>query len=527
MSEQDIAFPASPSIMDHPASATLGWRALEIVKWGFSFPVMLGAFLVGRVFWSGRGFLLDPDVWWHIKDGLTILATHRWPTTDPYSFTVHGQPWIAFEWGGEVLIGWVSKFGVQAMDALWIGLGSAVVIALYVYGTIRTRNSKAGFLAAGLLSSFAIVSFTLRPQMLGYLYIVLTLIILERFRQGKSKSIWLLPPLMLVWINTHGSWPVGLGTFFVYWMCGLVEFRMGGVEAKKWKPKERWQLALAFLLSAVVLPLNPYGTRLVALPFQVAAGYPICHASVQEWLPMLFNTTGAQFFLLLFLAFVVLQMAYRFTWRLDEMFLCLFGFAMACIHVRFVMIFVPFFTPIVAVIAARWLRPYDRAKDKYVLNAVLIAGVVVAMIHYFPTTRQLDEKVAANFPVHAVEYLREHPVPGAMFDSYDFGGYLIWSGYKTFIDGRGEIFEDGGVLQDYLDLSLLQRPGGLDVLRRYNIQSCILGRDASLSVVLADLPGWQKVYSDNTSVIFVRRSSQETGGSARVQAGSQGRTRRL
>ena len=120
---------------------------------------MLGTFLVGATFYAGRKFTVDPDMWWHITTGQTILATHHWPTVDPYSFTVHGQPWIAFEWLGDVLIGAVARIGgVRGLDALLIVLGSAVMLALYVFATIRARNSKAGFLAAAILFTLALRS---------------------------------------------------------------------------------------------------------------------------------------------------------------------------------------------------------------------------------------------------------------------------------------------------------------------------------------------------------------------------------
>src|SRR5579863_5758542 len=75
---------------------------LEVLKWMFSFPAMLGTFLVGRVFYEARGFFVDPDVWWHIKVGQDILRTHHWPTTDTYSFTAASTIWIAYEWLGEI-----------------------------------------------------------------------------------------------------------------------------------------------------------------------------------------------------------------------------------------------------------------------------------------------------------------------------------------------------------------------------------------------------------------------------------------
>ena len=65
---------------------------------------MLASLLVGVVFVHARLFNVDPDLWWHIKVGETILKTHHWPTTDVYSFTVNGQPWLAYEWLGDVLL---------------------------------------------------------------------------------------------------------------------------------------------------------------------------------------------------------------------------------------------------------------------------------------------------------------------------------------------------------------------------------------------------------------------------------------
>jgi hypothetical protein len=499
------------TLRDRPLG--VGARALDALKRVFSFPAMLGTFLVGAAFYCGRAFTVDPDLWWHIKTGQTILATHHWPTTDPFSFTVHGQPWIAFEWGGDVLLASVSQTGgVRALDFLLIALAAAVMLALYVLGTIRSGKSKAGFLAAAVLFPLANPSFTLRPQMLGYLFLVCTLIVLELFRQGKKWPMWLLPPLFLVWVNTHGSWVIGIGAVFLYWVCGLFEFRKGGIEAKKWTWPERRTISLVFLLSVIATAITPYGTRLAAFPFSVASDYSFSQAYISEWLPMPFQLSGGKIFLALILGFFLLQMAFEFTWRLEELLLLVGGIVMACLHVRFILLFVPFAMPLLAVIAARWMDSYHEAKDKYVLNGILMAGAVVAMVHYFPSRAGLQKKVQDKFPVQAVEYLREHPVPGPMFDSYGFGGYLVWSGYQVFIDGRSELYDAGGVFNDYVEAARLE-PGGLDVLRRYQIQSCLLEPNEPLTTVLTALPGWQRVYSDRTSVLFVRRKTESgTGG---------------
>src|SRR6267143_2108826 len=67
----------------------------------FSFPAMLGALLVGAVAIIARTFFVDPDVWWHIKQGEFILTTGHVPTKDIYSLTLAGRPWTAYEWLGD------------------------------------------------------------------------------------------------------------------------------------------------------------------------------------------------------------------------------------------------------------------------------------------------------------------------------------------------------------------------------------------------------------------------------------------
>ncbi len=501
------------------ARSTAGSRALEMLKWVVSFPAMLGMFLVGETFYRGRLFTVDPDMWWHIKTGQTILATHHWPTVDPYSFTAHGQPWMAFEWLGDVLIGAASRIGgLRGLDALLIVAGSAVMIALYVFATIRSGDSKAGFLATLALFFLASASFTMRSQMFGYLFLVLTLTALELFRQGKQWPIWLLPPLLLVWVNTHGSFIIGLGVIFVYLVCGLKEFRLGGIEARRWTLKERIRLESVFALCLAVLPITPYGTGLAVFPFNVAFSQPVGVGNVLEWRPMPFDQLGGKIFLAMVLGFFVVQMALQLKWRLEELVLFLGGVAEACIHVRFILLFVPFFVPVLATVFARWLPRYDRKKDKYVLNAVLMASVIALMWHYFPSKASLDKKVAQDFPSQAVEYLRQHPAPGPMFDEYGFGGYLVWSGQKVFIDGRSEVYERVGVLSDYLYIMQL-KPGALTVLRNYGVQSCLIGRDTPLATVLAALPDWQRVYWDQTSALFVRRAALRSGAKSDTAAG--------
>jgi hypothetical protein len=490
-------------------------RLANLLRVVFSFPAMLGALLVGAVFVARRSFAVDPDLWWHIKNGQNILATHRWPTTDPFSFTVAGQPWISTEWLGDVLFAGVARIaGLPGLEALLIVLGGAVMLALYALATLRSGNSKAGFVAAVVLLVFANASFSLRPQMLGYLFLILTVIALEQFRQGRSKYLWFLPLLFFVWVNAHGSFVMGMVAIGAYWAGGLFEFRLGGIESRRWTAAQRLRIEIVFLLSLIGLTITPYGSQLAVYPFQVASSLPIGVANVLEWQPMPFNILGGKLFLGLLFGFFLAQMAFRFTWRLEELGLFLFGTMMACLHVRFLLLFVPFFAPLLGTMLGRWLPGYERSRDKYFINAGLIAGAAAAMVWFFPSRGEMEKFVARDFPVRAVEYMEQHAVPGPMLNSYAFGGYLVWKDIKVFVDGRADPYERGGSLADYFYMTHLKR-GAPAVLRGYGVNSCLLEPDEPLATLLASLPGWQKVYADNLSVLFVKRNSADSSDAQR------------
>ena len=484
---------------------------LNLLHQIFSFPAMLGGLLVVGVFAARHNFEVDPDLWWHLKVGENILATHRWPTVDPYSFTAGGQPWLAYEWLGDVFFAAVARIaGLQGLQALLIILSAAIMLALYGYATLRSRNSKAGFVVAALMLILAALNFNLRPQMLGYLFLILTLVALERFRRGQSAALWFLPPLFLIWINTHGSWEIGLGTLLFYWLCGLKEMRFGDIEMHAWKPEERMRLSLVFLLCLAVIPVTPYGTRLAAYPFDVASSLPLNMTQIDEWQPMPLSSFGPKLFLTLVLSTIALQIAFRFKWRMEDVVLFCGATAMALIHRRFVLVFVPFFVPVFASMLARWVPRYHREKDPYALNAALMAMMLGAMIHYFPSRSQVEDNVSAHFPVNAVNYLKDHPVSGPMFNSYGFGGYLVYSRgdeHKVFIDGRGELYEHAGVFADYLHITLV-KPGLLGVLRNYGIKECLVGREDPIAVFLSALPEWTQIYADPVSVIFIRSDNR-------------------
>ncbi len=149
-----------------------------------SFQVLLGAILVSGVFVAERSIRLDPDTWWHIKAGSDILATHHFPIADPYSFTVRGAPWIAYEWLGDVVMSLAARAGLRGTELLLVASSSLITLLIYYYAWLKCKECKAAFLATFAVAPLAMLSMTVRPQLFGYIFLLVTLICLERFRQG-------------------------------------------------------------------------------------------------------------------------------------------------------------------------------------------------------------------------------------------------------------------------------------------------------------------------------------------------------
>jgi hypothetical protein len=479
-----------------------------------SFPALLALLLVAGVYARARVNYPDPDTWWHIAVGEHILRTGAWPQADFFSATVSGNHWIAYEWLGEVAMALAVRVGgLAGQTLLQILLSGLLMILLFYDALLRCGRVKASFVACTLLLPAAAFFFTLRPQVMGYILLLVTLVGLRRYRQGRQKTLWALPLVFLVWANTHGSFSFGLFAIGVYWASGLAAFRFASVFAERWSPEQRIHIAATFLLCLLALTITPYGTRLAAYPLEMALFQPVNVANIIEWQPLSPDIVMGKIFLVVLLLFFLAQLVARPLFRAEEVTLLLFAVFAAAMHRRFLLLFVIVFAPLLALVLARRIPRYEPGRDRPALNAALAVLILAAMVYFFPSHESLEGRVAGYYPHRAVEYLRENPVDGTVWNEYGWGGYLIWTmgpKHKVFIDGRADIYEYAGVLDDYLRIARLA-PDALPLLRKYGVEACLVRREAPLATLLGALPEWERTYADSVSVVFVRKGSEARG----------------
>ncbi len=481
-----------------------------------SFPVLLGAMLVAGAFagtrWReipGGKLFTQGDTWWHIAVGEKILSEHAFPTVGGYSCTAAGADWVAHEWLGEVVMTLAARqSSLAGLTVLLVGLSCLLMLLLYVYSYLRSRNPKAAAIACALVLPVAAAQFTLRPQLIGWIFLLLTLLCLELFRSGQPKALWILPALFLLWVNTHGSFLLGLAFMLIYLVSGLFNFETGSLVAKRWTGPQRLQLLIVLLLSVLVLTITPYGTRLATYPLELTLSHPLIISSVTEWQPIDFSTPYAKVFLFLLLLLVCWLLVFRESGvRLEDAVLLLLAIYGTCMHRRLVVVFALVAAPLLAQMLVRWLPDYRPEKDHPLLNAALLLLIAVGVVGLFPSQEKLENVLGSVYPRGAAKYLGQHPVHACLFNEISWGGYLIWEGgrkQEVFIDGRLEIYEGSGVLRDYIHLTGV----GSDVrmlLKKYGVEACLLRRSASLATYLSALPEWECVYHDELSSLYVKK----------------------
>ena len=471
-----------------------------------TFPIAVSfALVVLTVLTVSRRFN-DLDLWWHLKIGQQIWATHSIPRFDTFSYTTNHHLRTPHEWLSEwFLFGVYHFFGYTGLMAWMCVVGSGIVVSSYLLAWLYSGNAKTAFVPAMITWFFATSVFSVRPQLLGFLFLSLELLILEVARRRDGRFCYGLPLLFLVWVNCHASFSLGFAVLVLTYACASIQMHAGLVSTLNWPPAFRRDLRFAAVASLLAIFLNPVGISLVLYPFDTLFHQHSVIGNIQEWQPLTVQDgRGLGLFLLVavLVGIVLLQKSSLYTQEIGFLAVSVW---LALSHQRLTVVFGLFAAPILArLIAGAW-DSYEPARDLPVANALLIALALTVTFVAFPNKAQLASQVESGNPTGAVRFIRARHLQGNMFNSFDYGGYLMWAlpEHPLFIDGRADVYDWTGVMaEDAAWSNLSTDPNKL--LDKYAVSFCVVERNSSAAHILSLLPLWKKVYEDGLSVIYVR-----------------------
>ncbi len=493
--------PPEPKPETAPPRARKPW--IGLLADAFSFPVMCMFLMVAVIFkYCGRG-IAESDIWWHLRNAAYLLQHHSLPRVDTYSFSAAGSPLINFEWLAELpfLLGF-KAMGLQGILTVYF------VLLVLIYAGVYYRSCRAGAdckdATIATLGAICLGGVSMAPRMLlfGWLCMVGLLLVLDRF-QRTGRGLWLVPLLFALWINLHGSWVFGMAVLILTITSGLVEGEWGLVVARRWSSAELRKLLLTLAVSLAALFVNPFGYKLVLYPYTLLLRQRGVMQYIEEWQPVDFSTPNGKLALAVIFGLLAAALFCRRRWKLDEVLLTVFALWAALSHARFLFFAGLIMAPILAP-RLKLFPPYERDLDKPWLNAVIIAAVVGALIFFFPSAAQLQQKVDEEYPKTALEFMQRQHINGRIFNEYAWGGYMEWNApqLKTFVDGRADIFVFNGVFDDFLRATAMKH--SFEILDKYKIDYVFLRPEEPLNYLLEHSRGWHPIYSDKVAVLFER-----------------------
>jgi len=530
------------------ASPPTWFRVLVPSATDLIFIILLVSMTVGVL---APRLLGDASIGWHIRDGELMLHTHSITRTDPFSVTMGGQPWYAWEWLYDLKIAsvhhWFGLNGVVFFSAAIIAVTFALVLRLALR---RGADLPVAVFLLALGVGASTIHLLARPHVLSWLFTVIWFQLLdsserahrpEGDRPGGNRRLWWLPVLMLLWVNLHGGFVLGFALLGLYLLSrGSQYFRSGNGEERQRLAKRLRELGVVATVSVAASVINPYGYKLHVHVYRYLASRWLMN-HIDEFLSPNFHGVAQQCFVAILLITIAALALVRNKPSLSRLLVILFAaysglYASRSLPVSsllLTLIVAPLLTQAVAEartnpelslrlkavlslwegFASRMGRMETRFRGHLWPLAAVVIGLLVCAQQGRLGERRWGERVwmdahfdARHFPVQASNVIAQRHISEAIFAPDSWGGYLIYRLYpqtKVFVDDRHDLY-GADFLKDYLKAIRLT-PDWEKFLNEKRVNWVLVPAESSLANMLEERSQWSVVYRDGTAVLFRRK----------------------
>ncbi|MBR0964937.1 hypothetical protein JQ554_14550 [Bradyrhizobium diazoefficiens] len=462
-------------------------------------PWLVGLCVYALLLIVGPRLLADPDSYSHIEVGRWILAHGSLPASDAFSFSKHGAPWITFEWLSEVV--YAGVFALAGWPGVVVVAAAAIALAFGLFTSFLLRELSPALTLVMVMAAVVLLA----PHMLARPHVLVLPVmvtwagaLVRCMDRGGKPPYWALP-LLVLWANLHGSVVLALGLIGPAVLEALLR------EGRHQWPQviRRW---LPFIVLAVAAAcLTPFGPEPLLMPLTTLGLGPAL-AWITEWRPQDFSHVGGFELLLLAGIFALTRDVVTLPVVRALVVIGLLHFALAQIrNADLLAMLAPLY--LAAPLGRRFGGP---AADDAVMSprGLGLAGLG-ALIAMSGVALARDLRPAPFITPQAAIAEANLANAGRVLNDYSFGGYMIFAGIPTFIDGRGELF--GGPFIDRYNraLALVDLGDFLKLLDDYDIGATLLTPRTPAVALLDRLPGWQRVYSDDVAVVHKRRDTPQ------------------
>ena len=488
------------------AARNEGFGALRRLRDGMvpSWPLIVAIAALARALAQPAALLNDPDTYLHIAAGRWMLAHLALPSQDPFSYSFAGANWVPHEWLAEGVLAVVYDTTGWS-GVVWLAAACfAASMALLTRFLLRCFEPFSALIAVILGVALSLGHLLARPHILA-----LPLLVLWSGELFAARDTGSAPPLRLLWVmvlwaNLHGSFMFGLALLLFLGAEAFFSSECRRREARRWG---------CFGLLAVAASLaTPNSWAGFVEPLRLTT-MPALQASFGEWLsPDFQRFQPVEIWLL---GMMALGLTTGIKLPLSRVLLLIGLSHMALAHIRHAELLGLVGPLAVAAslgpqIAARigpqlssLSRGFIRLARPARAPAQVLAAVIAVSMSLPIILRPVERTEDGVTPAAALSAARAMGLKGPVFNSEGFGGYLIFSGVPTFIDGRAELYGN-----DFLGRYLAAEAGEGEtlaaLLHEYGAEWTLLAPQQGAVHCLDSLPGWRRIYSDRRAVIHIR-----------------------
>jgi Tfp pilus assembly protein PilF len=486
--------------------------------------------------------IIDTDIWWHLRTGSQIVATHGIPGFDSYSYIAGGNRWIDLHWLFQVILHGVhGAAGAYGVSFLFISLFSLTFVILW-----RTSAKEKYFPTTVFLFWSALMAcstrFLARPEAFTFLMIAIYISVLSRYERGGARwPLYLLIPLQVIWTNLQGLFIIGPFLIFAY-AAGLAadpliprrKERVTGEDAPNMRP-----LLLVLAGSLLACLVNPYGIEGALFPFtlftRVGGVQNIFARSIAEFQPPFsgYNLTSSIVWFGVFLAVSAALTVLNFkNLRIHHVIIFSALAYLALNARRNIPIFVLAFLPPAVTHGSEIAERLRRVKEERFSPAIEYGGLACCVIMSIAFILQittivsneyyLADKRAERFGIGFKEqthprgpfvFIKEQGIRGPFFNNLDIGGMFIYELFpeeRVLIDARLEV-NSAEAFSEYRR-AMSDAGAFASLSRKYAFNAVVISHVAQdalfLMPVLYFSPEWVLVYLDPLAAVFVRVASE-------------------
>ncbi len=389
------------------------------------------------------------DIWWHLATGKWIFEHLSLPSTDPFSFTFAGRPWINdYEWLFQLII--YPVFVIAGIPGIVFFKAAVFVSALLILYLALKKIPVDTFTALVLVLLVLLSASTrviARPVIFSFLFISFFWYCISIFRQSTRtiKPLLFLIPVYIMWMFIHSSYvivPLIVGALFVEQI--LIHPSVQAIDALR-IPGIR-NAAIFTGIIALLTALNPYSWHVLKTMILSGQQAQDTINFVQEWRPFPFREFFMYFWnVYLFVKIIFLLLLCGVAWglRKKENLVLVPWIVWSLIlvwlmyrHMRFIAFFAFGSAPVVAIL-------WNNIKYRQPVFLVIAALSILFSAHFLFNSDWKrswgPDVLRSRYPMDTVSLIQKKGVPQPIFNTYEFGGYLIWNlfpDYKVFIDGR-------------------------------------------------------------------------------------------